>query len=77
MKVAKTDRAALIVTLQVRPETDVHPDHDRNEEPGSSAAASDTDVAGEVLRIAAVQASAEPERQAKPSGPVTAPEPVP
>ncbi len=63
-------------TVQVVPETRVHPLHDENVEPGSGAAVSVTDVAGDVLGTEAVHPSAEPVVQEM-LPPVTVPRPVP
>jgi hypothetical protein len=74
--VAMTDFAAVIETVQVLPEKDVHPDHDVRIEFASGAAVSVTLVAGVVFATPVVHPAADPVVQEIP-GPVTVPRPVP
>lgn len=74
--VAVTVLAELIATLQVDPDTLVHPLHEEKVEPTSGAAVSVTIVAGDVLDTAAVHPAVDPVAQETPSA-VTVPRPVP
>jgi hypothetical protein len=68
--------AALMVTLQVAPETLAHPVHEESVEPASGVAVSVTTVAGTVLGTLAVHPAVEPVVHEMPC-PVTVPRPVP